>query len=113
MNENATKEFLAYLRQGDFAHPGEIDAIELALAPIAKKNSQRILDVGCGLGGTAEYVQRHGWGRVMGIDLDPGLTQYAKTHYPTVSFAQGDIHQAQLLQHQPDFAHLPITGSTK
>lgn len=97
MSETTTKELLAYLRRGDFAHPGEIDAIELALATIAKKNSQRILDVGCGLGGTANYVQQQGWGQVVGIDLDPGLVQYAKNHYPEISFIQGDIHQAQAI----------------
>ena len=35
------------------------------------QNGHRILDVGCGIGGTAHYVVGQGWGEVTGIDLDP------------------------------------------
>ena len=90
---NHSKQILALARQGDFAHPGEIEAIQLAMDPIPKNKSQRLLDVGCGLGGTADYLQRHGWGEVSGIDLDNELIQYAKSHYSNVSFIQGDILQ--------------------
>jgi hypothetical protein len=34
---NNTKQILALLRAGDFAHPGEIEAIDLALSPITKE----------------------------------------------------------------------------
>lgn len=34
---NKSKQLLSYLRQGDFAHPGEIEAIELAIHSIVKK----------------------------------------------------------------------------
>ncbi len=90
---NQSKQLLAFARDGDFAHPGEIEAIQLAMDPIPKNKSQRLLDVGCGLGGTADYLQRHGWGEVEGIDLDNELIQYAKSHYSNVSFIQGDILQ--------------------
>lgn len=53
-----TKQILAMLREGDFAHPSEIEAIEVSLSPIAKNSENRLLDVGCGLGGTAHYVQK-------------------------------------------------------
>ncbi|WP_156411958.1 methyltransferase domain-containing protein, partial [Legionella bozemanae] len=68
-----TKQILAMLREGDFAHPGETEAIELSLSPIAKNSEARLLDVGCGLGGTAHYVQKKGWGTVTGVDIDSDL----------------------------------------
>lgn len=93
-----TKQLLAYARHGDFAHPGEVEAIQLAMAPIPKNQSQRLLDVGCGLGGTAHYLQQRNWGEITGIDLDNELIQYAKKHYPEVSFVQGDILQLEIPQ---------------
>ncbi|HHU0101941.1 TPA: hypothetical protein ACT9MP_002644 [Legionella pneumophila] len=43
-----TKQILATLREGDFAHPGEIEAkaIELSLSPIAKNSGARLLMIG-------------------------------------------------------------------
>lgn len=70
---NDSKQLLSYARRGDFAHPGEIKAIQLAMSPIAKNPSQRLLDVGCGLGGTAHYLQQHGWGEVVDVDIDGEL----------------------------------------
>lgn len=93
MTSKSAKEILAYVRKGDFAHPGEIKAIEIAFEPIVKEKSQKLLDVGCGLGGTAHYIQKNGWGTVMGIDLDADLIQYANQHYPDISFILGDILQ--------------------
>ncbi len=89
-----TKRLLSYARQGDFAHPGEIEAIQLAMAPIAKHKTQRLLDVGCGLGGTAHYLQQRGWGEIVGIDVDNDAIQYAQQHYKDASFIHGDILQA-------------------
>jgi ubiquinone/menaquinone biosynthesis C-methylase UbiE len=86
-----TKQILAVLREGDFAHPGEIEAIELALSPINKDSKACVLDVGCGLGGTAHYVQKEGWGMVTGIDIDKKLIDYASSHYPEIQFVCEDI----------------------
>jgi phosphoethanolamine N-methyltransferase len=59
------------------------------MGPIAKNPEQRLLDVGCGLGGTAGYLARHGWGQALGVDIDPELIAYASKRYPDVSFRQG------------------------
>ncbi|WED42294.1 methyltransferase domain-containing protein [Legionella cardiaca] len=88
-----TKQILAMLRVGDFAHPGEIEAIDLALSPIMKDSDAHFLDVGCGLGGTAHYVQKQGWGKVTGIDIDANLIAYAQSHYPEIEFLCNDILQ--------------------
>ncbi|ARM35528.1 methyltransferase domain-containing protein (plasmid) [Legionella longbeachae] len=95
-----TKQVLAMLREGDFAHPGEIEAIELSLSPIAKNSENRLLDVGCGLGGTAHYVQKQGWGIVTGVDIDRHLIDCAKTSYVDVQFICEDILSSTRLAHK-------------
>lgn len=59
------KKFLSFIRNGDYAHAGEEEAIELAMSGIEKNPQRNILDVGCGLGGTANYLQtllsNNGW----------------------------------------------------
>ncbi|WP_115712661.1 class I SAM-dependent methyltransferase [Legionella sainthelensi] len=59
--------------------------------PIAKNSEAPLLDVGCGLGGTAHYVKKKGWGIVTGVDIDRNLIERAKTHYPDVQFVCEDI----------------------
>lgn len=97
---NHSKQLLSYVRQGDFAHPGEIEAIELAMKPIVKNKMHRMLDVGCGLGGTAHYLQKQGWGNVIGVDVDADLIQHATEHYSDISFIQGDILQGNTFLNQ-------------
>jgi phosphoethanolamine N-methyltransferase len=88
---NKIKLILSHLRDGDFAHPGEIDAIKIAMDSILKNPNQALLDIGCGLGGTANYLQKNGWGNVTGIDIDNDVISYAKQHYPSCQFYQEDV----------------------
>ncbi|CAN1721091.1 Methyltransferase domain-containing protein [Hyphomicrobium sp. 1Nfss2.1] len=92
MNSYLGKQILALVRDGDYAHAGEEEAIELALAGLAKDASRRLLDAGCGRGGTASYMQRHGWGRVTGVDLEPKSIDYARDAFPDGAFMCCDIH---------------------
>src|ERR1700679_1547306 len=69
MNNFDGKAFLATVRGEDFAHAGEEEAIDLAFAGIGAQPDWQVLDAGCGRGGTADYVNRHGWGNVVGIDI--------------------------------------------
>lgn len=84
-------EILAIIRDGDFAHPGAQDAIHLALDRIPKNDNQLLLDIGCGRGGTADYVQHFGWGRVIGVDLDQKRIEYAQKTYPSIKFYFSDV----------------------
>lgn len=88
---NNRKLLLAYIRKGDYAHAGESEAIELAMQGVAKDPNQHLLDVGCGLGGTAHYLDKQGWGKVSGIDVDAEVIQYARLHYPHVYFKHTDV----------------------
>lgn len=91
MNSYLGKQILALVRDGDFAHAGEEEAIDRAMAPVPQERGRRILDAGCGRGGTAAYLQSHGWGRATGIDIEPQSIAYARETYPEVTFACCDV----------------------
>ncbi len=91
------KKFLSYTREGDYAHPGEEDAIRLVFSYLPKKADQKILDAGSGLGGTANFIQKHHWGEVIGIDIDQDGIIFAQEKYPNCEFIYGDIHTVDSL----------------
>jgi ubiquinone/menaquinone biosynthesis C-methylase UbiE len=91
MNSFEGKRILALIRDGDYAHAGEEEAIERALRSIPKSSQSWMLDVGCGRGGSAEYLRRHGWGNFVGIDRDNDSIEYAKATYPEVEFHTCDV----------------------
>ncbi len=90
MNSLEGKRILALVREGDYAHAGEEEAIELVFSDLDKDPDREILDLGCGRGGTADYVQRHGWGRVTGVDSDAETLASAGNAYPWISFVVAD-----------------------
>ena len=94
MNDYKGKKFLAAVRQSDYAHAGEEDAIEITLSGIPKNQNYNILDVGCGRGGTANYVKEQGWGNVVGIDIDEESIEYAKQKFPSCKFKVSDAENA-------------------
>jgi SAM-dependent methyltransferase len=84
MNSFEGKRILALVRDDDYAHAGEEEAIERSFRSIPKSPEQWILDVGCGRGGSAEYSRRHGWGHIEGIDRDAESIEYARATYPEI-----------------------------
>ena len=91
MNSFEGKRILALIRDGDYAHAGEEEAIERSFRSIPKNPENWLLDVGCGRGGSAEYLRRHGWGHVEGIDRDGESIEYARTTYPEIGFHICDV----------------------
>lgn len=91
MNSYLGQKILSLVREGDYAHAGEEEAIELSLAGIEKDVRRLILDAGCGRGGTADYLHRNGWGRVIGIDVEPKSVKAARENYPNIEFLVCDV----------------------
>lgn len=91
MNSFEGKRILALVRNGDYAHAGEEEAIERSFRSIPKDSKRWMLDVGCGRGGTADYLRRQGWGHVEGIDRDAESITYARATWPEVAFHVCDV----------------------
>ncbi len=87
MSSLTGKRILSLIREGDFAHPGETDAVDLLLDGLPCDRFRRVLDLGCGLGGTAALIAERGYGQVTGVDADPETIAYASRTYPGLSFA--------------------------
>ena len=94
MNTATGKRLLALVRDGDYAHPGEEEAIRLLLAGLRPDGRRRILDAGCGGGGTAAWVQTHGYGTVTGLEIDPETVRLARERHPEVEIVAGDLQRA-------------------
>lgn len=60
MNSYLGQRILALVREGDYAHAGEEEAIELSMSGVGKDARRVILDAGCGRGGTADYLHKNG-----------------------------------------------------
>ncbi len=91
MNSFEGKRILALIRDGDYAHAGEEEAIERSFRTVPKNPGQWMLDVGCGRGGSADYLRRKGWGHVEGIDRDNDSIDYARATYRDVAFHACDV----------------------
>ncbi len=103
LREYAGKQLVSFLRKGDFAHAGEEKAIDLAFSTVSHKPKQTILDVGCGLGGTAAYIQNHHLGQVTGLDIEKEAIVYAQQKYPEITFHCCDVvNAAQIITQQFD-----------
>lgn len=91
MNSPQGKLLLATVRQGDYAHAGEEEAIDIVWEHLPKNAFTPCLDAGCGRGGTAHYVQSRNWARVTGVDIDAESIAGAAAKYADGEFRAGDI----------------------
>ncbi len=87
MDQYDGKRFLAAVRGDDYAHAGEKESIDLVFERIPAQSNWKVLDVGCGRGGTANYVSERGWGQVSGVDIDEPSISYASEKYPNLDFS--------------------------
>lgn len=82
ISSKSSKKIIGKIRGGNYQHPGEESAIDMLFdLSTNKKPSAHILDVGCGLGATAAYVNNHRWGSVVGIDINQDLIDEARLNY--------------------------------
>jgi len=102
MNTSLGKHVLSIVRGGDYAHPGEEDAIRMVFEDVAPDFSRLILDVGCGLGGTADYLETLGLGRVSGVDIDQAAIDYAKSKYSSEFICCSALEMSKVLSKKFD-----------
>jgi SAM-dependent methyltransferase len=74
------------------------------LAP-ADFQGRRVLDVGCGLGGFAEYARAWGAERVVGVDLSAAIDAARERLGGEVDLIQGDIYAMPLADQSFDLAY--------
>ena len=71
LNSPLGKALLALVREGDYAHPGEEEAIALATALVDRPECRRVLDVGCGRGRGRPARPESGYHRPAGAPFPP------------------------------------------
>lgn len=83
----------------DEFHAGGAGATSRLAARLAWSPEHRVLDVGCGLGGSARYLASEHQCRVTGIDLTPEYVDVANTLTELVGLKDlVDIHQGNALE---------------
>lgn len=103
---NAKRLLLSTLRDGDYAHAGDMQAIDLVLKEVLSINPNikngKLLDVGCGFGGTLEYLKTQGFQDLYGIDINQASIDYARSKYAGINFIQMDALEADNLRDKFD-----------
>lgn len=97
LNSMHGKKALALVRKADYAHPGDTETVDLVFKRLPQDPSQRVLDVGSGLGVTADYIRRQGWGKVTGIELSHSNVIHANQAYKRCDFVHADVIDAPLV----------------
>lgn len=106
------KEIMSRIRKGDYQHAGEEEAIELIFQQVTKNHEHWLLDVGCGFGGTADYVQKNGWGKVIGIDINKEIIDIAiKKH--GYSIGNQSLLNMGTIDKTPLFLHCDVIESKR
>jgi SAM-dependent methyltransferase len=79
------------LRQatGDNLRPGGLELLQEALQQVDWPSGARVLDIGCGIGTTAAFLQRDHGLRAMGIDLSAHLLCEGAGRHPMLPLVRG------------------------
>ncbi|MEX0329024.1 MAG: class I SAM-dependent methyltransferase [Ruegeria sp.] len=69
---------VADLKAGDEFHTGGVAATDNLFNQLSPTHATRVLDIGCGIGGTSRYVADRYDSTVTGVDLTPEFVETAK-----------------------------------
>ncbi|WP_309384705.1 class I SAM-dependent methyltransferase [Cerasicoccus frondis] len=93
----AGKKALSIVRAADYAHAGDTEAIDIVFKKLPRNPETKVLDIGSGLGATADYIRRQGWGQVTGIDSNHASVAYANEQYRRCNFIHTDVVDSSLV----------------
>lgn len=93
--KSRVKKLIQTLREGDFAHSGGAEAINLLNSKVILKvpniKEGSSLEIGCGSGYAAYFMQKEGYSNIWAIDINEKLIEEAKHNYPSVNFKVADV----------------------
>lgn len=89
------KQLIQSMRDGNFAHSGGAEAINLLNNKVILKNPAikegNSLEIGCGTGAASDFMLREGYNNIWAIDINEEVIQEAKSNYPNVNFKVADV----------------------
>lgn len=77
-------------------YQGEAEFIEMAVERYKTSEGVNLLDVACGTGGHAHYLQKSF--KILGLDINPEMLEIARKKLPEMEFVQGDMKKMDLEQ---------------
>ncbi len=87
------------LKPVDEFHTGGIEATTALLDQLTIDPAMRVLDVGCGLGGTARHILHRYGAHVVGVDLTPDYVAVARALNERIQLSAGiDLHEGSALE---------------
>lgn len=94
-----TKQLMSEIKGQDFSHIGGVSAINTLTASIydngcsEEARSDNALEVGCGFGGTANFMHSSGYDSLWALDIKEDAIKSAKAKYPAINFINTDATQ--------------------
>lgn len=77
-------------------YPGESEFIKNVVEQYKTSHGMDLLDMACGTGGHAVYLQNSF--NILGVDINPEMLEIAREKLPEVEFVQGDMKKMDLQQ---------------
>lgn len=87
---------------GKTLRPGGLSVLEHALEHYPYKSGSRVLDIGCGLGATVDYLRNKWELRAAGLDMSRKLLNEAARSAPTLPLLQGRAESLPILNNSFD-----------
>nr|WP_279342451.1 class I SAM-dependent methyltransferase [Geotalea sp. SG265] len=87
---------------GPCLRPGGIELIDRALQLCTLPVGARIVDIGCGAGGTLHHLEQSGRYRLVGVDRSDALLAEAAKHLHTARLMPGDAEKIPLSTESAD-----------
>lgn len=75
-------------------YPGESEFILMVVNRYKKSEGMNLLDVACGTGGHAQYLQKYF--KILGLDINPEMLNIARKKLPKLEFVLGDMKKMEL-----------------